>query len=51
MPPPSGVKLKIEAIGFCVTEDSAATDSLNKLIAGRRDHGPVQATTTAMSTM
>ena len=36
--------------GFCVIEETAAMESLNQLIAGRCDHGPVQATTTAIST-
>src|ERR1019366_4188013 len=51
VPPPNGLKLNIDEMGLCVTDDLAATDSLNRLIPGRWDHGPVQATTTRMSTM
>src|ERR1035441_4090544 len=51
VPPPNGLKLNIDEMGLCVTDDLAATDSLNRLNAGRADHGPVQATTTRMSTM
>ena len=51
MPPANGLKLKTERIGFCVTEELAATDQRNQLSPGRWDHGPVQATTTAISTM
>lgn len=50
-PPANGVKLKTDATGFCVTEEVAAIDHLNQLIAGRCDQGPVHATTTQMSTM
>ena len=50
VPPPNGVKLKVEKMGLCVTEDWAETDSLSQLITGRWDHGPVHATTTKMST-
>src|ERR1700723_1226204 len=51
LPPFKGVKLKTEGIAFCVTEDFAATDSLIRLLAGSVDHGPVQATTTRISTI
>src|ERR1700720_1039747 len=51
VPPLSGLKLNTEVIALCVTEDRAAIDNLNRLIAGRVDHGPVQATTTMMRMM
>src|SRR5271170_3660357 len=38
-PPPNGVKLKSDVMGFWVIEDVATTDHLNKLTAGRCDHG------------
>src|SRR5579862_5757219 len=51
VPPVNGARLNVEASVFPVTEDFVATDNLSQLIAGRRDHGPVHATTTRMSTM
>src|SRR5579862_619552 len=51
VPPVNGAKLNVEASVVPVTEDLVATDNLSQLIAGRWDHGPVQATTTRMSTM
>ena len=51
MPPLSGVKLKTDVSAFCVIDDFAATESLNKLFAGSADQGPVHATTTRISTM
>lgn len=48
VPPLNGVKLKIEAIGRCVVEETAEVESRNQLILGKWDHGPVHATTTAI---
>src|SRR5579862_6424962 len=50
VPPPSGAKLKVEEIGVWVTDEIACTVSLVKLYPGRCDHGPVQPTTTIIST-
>ena len=45
------MKLNTEATAFCVTDEIAVTESRNQLTVGQVDQGPVQATTTAMSTM
>src|SRR5579871_3752546 len=50
VPPPSGAKLKVDEIGVWVTEEIACTVSFVKLYPGRCDHGPVQPTTTIIST-
>ena len=50
VPPPSGAKLNVEEMALCVTEEIACTVSLAKLNPGRCDHGPVQPTTTRIST-
>src|SRR5579872_1919131 len=50
VPPPSGAKLNVDEMGVWVTEEIACTVSFVKLYPGRCDHGPVQPTTTRIST-
>src|SRR5689334_18372280 len=51
VPPLSGLKLKVEAMGFCVTDEMAPTLHLCANLPGRCDHGPVHSTTTTIRMM
>src|SRR5438445_310941 len=51
VPPLSGLRLKVDATGFCVMELTAVAEILTRLYEGSLDQGPVHATTTRMMTM